>query len=88
MRHTYISLRIALGHDLVTVSRDAGHADMSVTCRIYTHVMQLVEGQGECLKAFREGAGWAATGSGGENGPPDPSEVPTAFGSRMRPERA
>jgi hypothetical protein len=29
--HSYISLRVALGHDPATIARDAGHADMAGT---------------------------------------------------------
>jgi hypothetical protein len=29
-RHTYVSLRLALGHDLVAVSQDAGHSSIGV----------------------------------------------------------
>jgi integrase len=35
LRHTYVSLRLALGHDLVAVSQDAGHSGIEVTARIY-----------------------------------------------------
>jgi integrase len=35
LRHTYISLRVALGHDPATIAQDAGHADMAVVgCRV------------------------------------------------------
>ncbi len=41
LRHTHISLRCALGHDPAHIARDVGHADLSVTFRIYTHLMDL-----------------------------------------------
>ena len=41
LRHTHISLRAALGHDPARIARDVGHADLSTTFRIYTHVMDL-----------------------------------------------
>jgi integrase len=50
LRHTYISLRVALGDDPATIAQDAGHADMSVTFRIYTHVMRLAPGDREALR--------------------------------------
>jgi integrase len=46
LRHIYISLQVALGHDPATIAQDAGHADMAVTFRIYTHVMRLNDGPG------------------------------------------
>jgi len=55
LRHTYISLRVALGDDPAVISQDAGHADMAVTLRIYTHVMRLQEGDRERLKALVNG---------------------------------
>jgi integrase len=64
LRHTYISLRVALGHDPATIAQDAGHADMAVTFRIYTHVMRLQEGDRERLKALVNGGVLAVIGSG------------------------
>jgi integrase len=55
LRHTYISLRLALGHDLAVVAQDAGHADISVTYRIYTHVMRLGEADRAALAALVDG---------------------------------
>ncbi|MDX6726248.1 MAG: integrase [Baekduia sp.] len=63
LRHTYISLRVALGHDPATLAQDAGHADMAVTFRIYTHVMRLQEGDRERLKALVNGGVLAVIGS-------------------------
>jgi integrase len=71
LRHTYISLRVALGHDPATIAQDAGHADMAVTFRIYTHVMRLQEGDRERLKALVNGGVLAGIGSG------TPPEHPT-----------
>lgn len=62
LRHTYISLRVALGDDPATIAQDAGHADMQVTFRIYTHVMRLQDGDRERLRALIDGGGWAETG--------------------------
>jgi integrase len=58
LRHTYISLRMALGHDLASVAEDSGHSDMSVTYRIYTHVMKLDDEEREELRALVEGTAW------------------------------
>jgi integrase len=55
LRHTYISLRMALGHDLARVSEDVGHSDMAVTYRVYTHVMRLDDEEREQLRALVEG---------------------------------
>ena len=63
LRHTYISLRMALGHDLARVSEDVGHSDMAVTYRIYTHVMRLEDDERERLRALVEGAEWAPLGT-------------------------
>jgi integrase len=55
LRHTYISLRLALGDDPAAVAQDAGHADMSVTFRVYTHVMRLGEGERQALRDLVDG---------------------------------
>jgi integrase len=55
LRHTYISLRMALGDDLAVVSADAGHANIGVTYRIYTHVMRLGDAERGRLRALVEG---------------------------------
>ena len=72
LRHTYISLRVAIGDDPAAISRDAGHADMGVTFRIYTHVMALQDGDRERLRGLVSGSDWAETGS------ESPIEAPTA----------
>jgi hypothetical protein len=41
------------------VSQDAGHSDLSVTYRIYTHVMRLDGDEREQLRALVEGAEWS-----------------------------
>src|SRR3954469_6809271 len=64
LRHTYISLRVALGDDPATIAQDAGHADMAVTFRIYTHVMRLQEGDRDRLQALVEGRVLAPNGTG------------------------
>lgn len=55
LRHTYITLRLALGDDLARVARDAGHADVSVTYRVYLHVMDLDDAARLALRAIVEG---------------------------------
>jgi integrase len=70
LRHTYISLRVALGDDAATIAQDAGHADMAVTFRIYTHVMRLQEGDRERLRALVNGGVLAQSGTGAVSVPP------------------
>src|SRR3954468_17700089 len=70
LRHTYISLRVALGDDAAVIAQDAGHADMSVTFRIYTHVMRLQPGDRERLRALVEGRDWAPMGTGAGSSEP------------------
>ena len=55
LRHTCISLRAAIGDDLAVIAREVGHADLSVTHRIYTHVMALDDGSRDRLRALVEG---------------------------------
>lgn len=45
LRHTCISLRVAIGDDSAAISRGAGHADAGVTFRI--HAMALPNGHRE-----------------------------------------
>lgn len=61
LRHTYISLRVAIGDDIATIAQDAGHADMSTTFRIYTHVMRADEEAKGRLSALCLGSDWAET---------------------------
>ena len=37
LRHTYASMRIAGGSDIVHLSRDLGHANASFTLDVYAH---------------------------------------------------
>jgi integrase len=74
LRHSYISLRVALGHDPATIAQDAGHADMAVTFRIYTHVMRLQEGDRERLKGLVNGGVLAPNGTGAPAN--DPNNAP------------
>jgi hypothetical protein len=47
-----------------TIAQDAGHADMAVTFRIYTHVMRLSEGDRERLRELVNGGVLAPSGTG------------------------
>ena len=40
LRHTAASLMIATGADIATVSRQLGHANVSITLGIYTHAFE------------------------------------------------
>ena len=75
LRHTYISLRVALGHDRATIAQDAGHADIAVTFRIYTHVTRLDEGDRQRLQALVNGGVLAPIGTG--TAPKDANNAPT-----------
>ncbi len=70
-----------MGHDLPAVSRDAGHADINVTFRIYTHVMSLHDGDRdrERLRVLVNGGFWvwAPKGTGSAFTAPDaPDALP------------
>lgn len=77
LRHTYISLRVALGDDLARIARDAGHADVQVTFRIYTHVLDLDDAARERLRALVDGQ---AGPSFGQRLGSDPAEAPSEIG--------
>lgn len=55
LRHTYVSLRVALGDDLATIARHTGHASLNTTLKHYTHVMALDDGARERLRALVDG---------------------------------
>ena len=55
--------QVEIGDDPAAISRDAGHADMGVTFRIYTHVMALQDGDRDRLRGLVAGTEWAAMGS-------------------------
>jgi integrase len=74
LRHTYISLRVALGDDPATIAQDAGHADMSVTFRIYTHVMRLEPGDRERLRALVDGVEWIPAGTNAAEAAREPAD--------------
>jgi integrase len=38
LRHTFASILISKGHDLVFVSRQLGHANAAVTLKVYAHL--------------------------------------------------
>ena len=37
LRHTYATIRVAKGHNIVDVSEQLGHKDISMTLDVYTH---------------------------------------------------
>ena len=100
LRHTYISLRVALGDDLAAISRDAGHADINVTFRIYTHVMALGDGDRAALRALVDGGVCAPMSTGGvsegeqataadprnDNGPHEMGPVGDSWGETRTPD--
>lgn len=55
LRHTWASMRLALGHDLATVAREGGWADLNTLLRVYTHAMGLEDDDREALRALAEG---------------------------------
>ena len=65
LRHTYCTLRFALGHDIALVSSDLGHSDLSTTFRYYTHVARLDDSDRRQLQLLVDGVEKAVTGSGG-----------------------
>lgn len=56
-RHTFVSLLIAQGADVVTVSRQAGHADPSITARIYSHEFEAARQRERTTALLEEGFG-------------------------------
>jgi hypothetical protein len=70
------------------VSQDAGHADMAVTYRIYTHIMRLDGDQREHLRTLVEGAYWAQTGTMAPEAESAPESRGFESGSRISAERA
>jgi integrase len=52
LRHTAVSLWSAAGWELPRVMQNAGHADQTVTVKIYAHVMSSDEGERERLRAL------------------------------------
>jgi integrase len=84
LRHSYVSLRLAVGHDIATVAQDAGHADPVITASTYTHVMRLDEGERERLRALVDGVEWAPAGTEGSQVASAGSDDEPTFGSTMR----
>ena len=39
LRHTFASILIDQGHDVVFVSRQLGHANPSITLKVYAHLV-------------------------------------------------
>ena len=63
LRHTYASVRIALGHDLAAIAEDLGHADIQVLWRIYRHTMKRAELERAQLRTLIEGGFRALAGT-------------------------
>ncbi len=42
-RHTYASLRLSAGHNVMEISRQLGHKDASITLKVYGHFMPVTE---------------------------------------------
>lgn len=76
LRHTYISVRVALGHDIATIAYDVGHADPSVTLRIYTHMMRRDPEARERLRVLVEGG--VLADNGGNAAPVTSAKASTA----------
>jgi integrase len=83
LRHSYVSLRLAIGHDIATVARDAGHADAVITARVYTHVMALGDDERAALKALVDGVDWAPVGTKPEIDRSEPDGRQAGFGSTL-----
>lgn len=52
LRHTYASMCISLGADLATVSKRMGHANVSTTLSIYTHLFEKQSERDELAEAL------------------------------------
>lgn len=55
LRHTFISVLYALGHDPAYVSAQVGHADEKFTLKLYAHTMRRSEKELAELRALVEG---------------------------------
>jgi integrase len=57
LRHTYASILVSLGHDLAFVSEMLGHADPSITLRVYTRLLDGKEQAARASQALEDGFG-------------------------------
>lgn len=65
LRRTFISILLALGHEVPYVMEQAGHADPKVTLGIYARVMRRTADDKAALRALVEGTVWARLGTNG-----------------------
>lgn len=65
LRRTFISILLALGHEVPYVMEQAGHADPKVTLGIYARVMRRTPEDKAQLRALVEGTVWARLGADG-----------------------
>jgi integrase len=54
LRHTFASIMIGQGHDVVFVSRQLGHANAAITLRIYAHLFDQQSKADEARAALEE----------------------------------
>lgn len=52
LRHTYASICISIGADPATVSKRMGHANVSTTLGIYTHLFEKKEEEDKLASAL------------------------------------
>jgi integrase len=64
LRHTFVSILIALGRDPRHVMDQLGHTDPKFTLRVYAHAMRFSEHESARLKSLVEGRDWAPLGTG------------------------
>lgn len=62
LRRTFASVLYALGRTPPVVMAEMGHTGPQLALAIYAHAMSREEGQLEALRAFVNGADWAASG--------------------------
>lgn len=75
LRRTCISLRVAMGEDIAYVAEQVGHADTSITHKVYVRVMRLDDKSREALKRLVAGEEWVQMGA---NLAPVPIDAPVA----------
>jgi Phage integrase family len=66
LRHTFASLVIASGGNVVFVSRQLGHASPDITLRVYVHLFDAAEHANRASAALEQGFGAVLDGNGVE----------------------
>jgi integrase len=66
LRHTYASLLISAGLNVVYVSRQLGHASPDITLKVYAHLFEEAEHAKQASAALEAVLGKAMESSGGE----------------------